>query len=68
LTVSIDCSLGERATGGGGSNGGATGVHLKQAGPTPATAGATPTGWTATFENTSTNAAVVRAWVVCASP
>ena len=68
LTVSIDCNLVERATGGGGTNGGAAGVHLKQSGPTPATQGATPTGWTVTFENTSANAAVVRAWVVCASP
>ena len=68
LTVSIDCALGERATGGGGANGGAAGVHLKQSGPTPATQGATPTGWTVTFENTSADAAVVRAWVVCASP
>ena len=68
LTVSIDCNLGERATGGGGTNGAIAGVHLKQSGPTPATQGATPTGWSVTFENTSANPAVVRPWVVCASP
>ena len=68
MTAAVDCSRGERATGGGGTNGGVAGVHLKQTGPTPATQGATPTGWMATFENTSANAAVVRAWVVCASP
>ena len=68
MTASVDCSPGEKATGGGGTNGGTAGVHLKQTGPTPATQSGTPTGWSATYENTTGTPAVIRAWVVCASP
>ena len=68
VTATVDCNQGEKATGGGGSNGGASGVHLKQSSPTPSTQGGTPTGWSATYENTSGSPAVIRAWVVCASP
>ena len=67
-TASVDCLAGERAVGGGGTNGGVAGVHLKQSSPTPATQGGTPTGWAATYENTTGVTAVIRAWVICASP
>ena len=53
ITTSVDCNAGERAVGGGGTNDGAAGVHLKQSNPTPATQGATPTGWAVTHENLS---------------
>ena len=69
LTVAIDCSLGERATGGGGTNGGA-GRRSSEADPArrPRPRAPPRRAGSATFENTSANAAVVRAWVVCASP
>ncbi|MEA2386319.1 MAG: hypothetical protein QOJ22_493 [Thermoleophilaceae bacterium] len=68
ITVGVTCDSGERATGGGGSNGSAGGVHLVQSNPTPATQSATPTGWAVTYENTSGAPAVIRPWVICASP
>jgi hypothetical protein len=68
ITTSVDCNAGERAVGGGGTNNAAAGVHLKQSNPTPATQGATSTGWAVTYENLSGGPAVIRAWVVCASP
>ena len=67
-TVTVDCNPGERAIGGGGTNGAAAAVHLKQSNPTPATQGGSPTGWAATYENTSASPAGIRAWVICASP
>jgi hypothetical protein len=68
MTVAATCSAGERAVGGGATNGGAVGIRLIQSYPTPATAGSVPTGWAGTFENASGGPAVARAWVVCASP
>jgi hypothetical protein len=68
VTTSITCDTAERAVGGGGTNGAAAGVHLKQSVPTPSTQAGTPTGWSVTYENTTASPAVIRAWVVCASP
>lgn len=68
ITVSANCNAGERATGGGGTNGGTAGVRLVQSYPIPAALAATPTGWAASYENASGGPAVVRTWVVCASP
>lgn len=68
VTASVSCNVGERAVGGGATNGGTAGVHLTQTYPTPTTAGSIPTGWAGTFENASGGPSVIRAWVVCASP
>jgi hypothetical protein len=68
VTATAECNAGERATGGGGTSGNATGVHLKHSAPTPSAQGETPSGWSATYENTSGSPAVIRAWVVCAAP
>ena len=68
VTTSVDCNGGERAVGGGGTNNGTAGIHLKQSNPTPATQGATPTGWSVTYENLSGVPGSIRAWVVCSSP
>ena len=62
------CPPGERATGGGGTNGNFPGVHLKQSYPTPASPGLQPTGWSVSYQNTTGSAAIARAYVVCASP
>jgi len=68
ITATVDCNAGEKAVGGGGTNNGAAGVHLKQSNPTPATQDGVPTGWAVTYENLSGGPAVIRAWAVCASP
>jgi len=68
VTASVACDAGEKAVGGGGTNGAVAGVHLKQSVPTPSTQAETPTGWSVTYENTTASPAVIRAWVVCSSP
>lgn len=67
-TATANCEAGERAVGGGGTNNGTVGVHLKESHPTPATQGETPTGWSVTYENTSGSIAFIRAWLICAVP
>jgi Collagen triple helix repeat (20 copies) len=66
--ASVSCNPGEVATGGGGVDVNAIGVHLKQSYPSPHSVGATPTGWTVSYENTTGVAHNVYAEVVCAAP
>jgi hypothetical protein len=64
----VSCQAGERATGGGAANQSAPGVYVKQSAPFPMTAGATPTGWFLSYENTTGSNATGFAFVICASP
>jgi hypothetical protein len=63
------CQAGERATGGGGSNGGEAGVNIIQSSPYPeVSAGTTPTGWQVTYHNTTGADSDIWAYAVCAAP
>jgi Collagen triple helix repeat (20 copies) len=66
-TARVECLAGERATGGGAANRSAPGVYVVQSAP-PTSAGATPTGWLVTYENTTGLSVAVFALVICASP
>jgi hypothetical protein len=61
------CNAGEVATGGGGTAP-TIQVLMTISEPSPATAGATPTGWTVWYRNNDASARTVQAFVVCASP
>ncbi len=68
-TVVVACADGERATGGGGFTGGIQGLHLTQSGPFPQlTDGETPTGWFATFDNTTAQNRTIFGFAICAAP
>jgi hypothetical protein len=62
----VECEPGEHATGGGGSNRNALGVHLKLSAPRLGVGG--PIGWQVWCENTTSETADGFAWAVCASP
>ena len=66
--IDADCLPGERATGGGATNVNAAGVYLKQSYPQPFGNGATPVGWSVTYQNTSGVAASGIAYAICAAP
>ena len=67
--VVVPCAEGERATGGGGSTTGQPGLVLIQSAPYPQlTDGETPTGWYASYLNTSGQARYVYAYAICAAP
>lgn len=64
---SVFCEPGEKATGGGGTTNQPQVTWMAASLPWPAN-GDTPTGWTVSYHNTSTNiTAVFRAWAVWAS-
>jgi hypothetical protein len=69
-TATAPCNAGEKATGGGWSQG--TGdalntVILKNGEPSPSTG--TPTGWTVQlFNNDATDQQTYTVWVICAAP
>jgi hypothetical protein len=69
-TLAAECLPGERATGGGATVLGGMGQgRLVDSAPVPPTAGATPTGWTATANSNSNSTTVtLTVFVVCASP
>jgi hypothetical protein len=72
--VSASCAAGERAVGGGinvagETDGNVTGAaRLVESYPTPATAGATATGWAGAVTYTGAGTDSASAYVVCASP
>jgi hypothetical protein len=67
--VLVPCENGERATGGGGHAGGQIGLPLIQTGPYPELSdGETPTGWFATFQNTTGQSRYVYGFAICVAP
>jgi hypothetical protein len=67
--VLVPCESGERATGGGGHSGGQIGVTITQTGPYPElTDGETPTGWFASFQNTTGQSRYVYGYAICVAP
>ena len=72
--VSVSCANGERAVGGGINvagepDGNANGVtQIVESYPTPATAGAVPTGWAGAVQKNNVGTDSASAYVVCASP
>ncbi len=66
--VQVPCESGERATGGGHS-GGQIGLTLTQTGPYPELSdGETPTGWFATFQNTTGQSRYVYRYAIGVAP
>jgi hypothetical protein len=67
-----NCNPGERATGGGVAmiSGNAANIVYFQPGgaPTPPSQGATPTGWTSSWYNTSGQTDTFRVYAICAAP
>jgi Collagen triple helix repeat (20 copies) len=66
--ISVSCQAGERATGGGATNGSLAGVLLTRSLPAPDNDDATPTGWVVRYQNTTGSAFNGLAFVICASP
>ena len=72
--VSVSCANGERAVGGGINvagepDGNATGTtQIVESYPTPATAGAVPTGWAGAVQKNNVGTDSASAYVVCAAP
>jgi hypothetical protein len=72
--VSASCAAGERAVGGGINVAGETdgnvsgAARLIESYPTPATAGATPTGWAGAVTEVGATSDTASAYVVCATP
>jgi hypothetical protein len=72
--VSVSCAGGERAVGGGINVAGETDGNVSgpsrliESYPTPATAGATPTGWAGAVTYTGAGNDSASAYVICAAP
>ncbi len=64
-TVTVSCEMGEKALGGGATNGGVSGVYITQSLP-DWDENNVPTGWLATLENQNVNQTSGIAWVICA--
>jgi hypothetical protein len=67
-SVTASCQVGERATGGGGTNFAEKLVLMMQSYPSPTNTGSTPNQWSVHFSNTATSARTVHAYAVCVSP
>ena len=66
--ATASCQVGERATGGGGTNFATKTVLMMQSYPQPTDGGATPNQWSVHYSNTSTSARTVHAYAICVSP
>ena len=64
-SVTVDCSTGKVPIGGGYENHNTPMVRVFQSSPDLSLSGGPPTGWRVSFQNQSTIASSIFAWVVC---